>query len=446
MPGSFIGKSLKKCTLLSDIVAIPFFIHVAIFLHIIEGFMSYPLEMNMMSFFHQKLHMSDQTAGKYISANGVFVVLICLPSGYIIDRIGIRASLMLGFLTGALSRLVIAFSNEESTILLALNLGVSIGSALIALTLHIAADRIAEGTTKNIVFTLLYCSNNIGDTIAAVINQRMIAFGGVNEFQWIFIVTAVAAAVGWLITLFAMWPPELPPEQVHARESCGSLLRSSVNDTQLHRALLVAFILIAVRTMFRHLSNVVPLYEKRLYGEDVDYGLTISINPTGIIFLAPLFGIAFRSVKNPLSLIFLGTMISTLSPIPMLAWRPADEQWPVRLFVFIFTVGEAIYSPKVNQLAISLPPPGKKGFYSSLMTLPSIVGSVVSGYEAGYLLQTYCPNSVTVGYAYWASNSCANLWFIIMAIAAITPVSLLIFQNFIVPPTPPVAIELRDLS
>lgn len=420
-------------TFFKDLLGIPLFAWVAITLHVIEGFMSYPLEMNLMSFFHQKFSMDDTTSGKYVSINGAFVVAFTLPAGWVIDKIGLRSSLLVGFMAAALSRAFIAFSDDKDEIMWALNIGVSIGSALVALTLHIVVDCMDEGSSKNIAFTMLYSANNFGDMVASFANAKMIAFGGVNEFQWIFIITGGAAFLGALLTLVWLWPKHQPiiiDSSELEKKTAWEEIKLILFDKTLHKALLMAFVLLGVRTMFRHLNNILPLYEQRLYGPTVDYGFTIGLNPAGIIILSPLFGVLLRNVKNHISLIFLGTLLSAMAPIAMLVYRPPDNEWPVWIFMGIFTVGEALYSPKVSQLAISLPPAGKKGIYSSLMILPGFVGTLISGEEAGLLLDYYCPEPVNVGYDYWDAKSCANLWIIVMAIAAITPISILISGDY----------------
>jgi len=422
--------------LIDFILQIPLFAWVAIFLHILEGFMSYPLDINMMSFFHQKFSMDDATAGKYVSINGAFVVLFVLPGGWLVDKIGCRYALVIGFLVGSLSRVFIAFSDEKEEIMWALNIGVSIGSALVGLSLHIVVDYMKEGGPKNFAFALLYSANNLGDAVASFTNSRMIAFGGVNEFQWVFLITAIASCVGSVFSFLWIWPPHIPivitVEELENPPSIWKSIKETILDASLQRSMLMAFVLLGVRTMFRNISNILPLYEQRLYGPMVDYGLTIGINPFSIIFLAPLIGFLLRNVKNVISLIFAGTLLSALSPLPMLLWRPVGNEWPVRIFIIIFTIAEATYSPKVTQLAISMPPPGKKGIYSSFMTLPSFVGTLVSGQEAGFLLSYYCPEPVKIGYDTWGHRSCQNMWLIVMGVALITPISLLISGNYFV--------------
>lgn len=438
-----------RCDALKDIRNIPFYAWVAVCLHVIEGLMSYPIDMNLMSFFHQKFSMDDTTSGKYVSINGFFALLFTLPSGWLIDKIGPRRALLLGFLTGALSRWIIAFSDDRDTIMMALNFGVSIGIALVALSLSITVDRMVEGGSKNIAFGLLYWASNLGDTIASLFNKQMVAFGGVNQFQWVFLITGIASFVGALLTAIWLWPPELPVVEKE-KKSIWISLKEVLTCILLYKAMSMAFILIGVRTIFRHMNNILPLYMKRLYGEKVNYGAAIAINPAGVIIFAPIVSILLRNFNNHLSLIFIGTLFSAVAPLSMVIWRPENNEWPVLIFVAIFTIGEVLYSPKVSQLAISLPPEDKKGLFSSLMILPSVVGIVISGEEAGWLLGKYCPRSVTVNYDYWAPDSCANLWLIVVITAITTPIGMLVcykwFSSELNKPKPQPEIEFSELG
>jgi hypothetical protein len=197
------------------------------------------------------------------------------------------------------------------------------------------------------------------------------------------------------------------------------------------RAFVMALVFVWVRTMFKHLNSIVPIYMQNLYGPSVNYSFAIGLNPLGIMILIPVVGVVFRKIQNPMPLIMTGTLISALSPLPMLIWRPADREWPVWLFISLFTVGEALYSPRVSQLAVSIPPPGNKGLYSALIAFPAVLGTFFSGIQAGYLLDTFCPVAVTTNYDYWAFYSCANLWIFVMAVAMITFVALIFTWSFL---------------
>jgi MFS family permease len=433
--GSRIGAARKSCrSLTRDVLGIPLFAWIAILLHTFEGFVGYPVDMDSMPFFHQRLSMSTLQAGKFFGLQGVFALVLAVPAGLIIDRMGLKTALLIGWVAAVVARIILALSSTILVIEATFLFGIGLGGGLLALSLHIVNDRMHPGSSKNMAFALLYWSNNFGDWIASLLNPMMIDVGGFNQFQFMFLCTAGVAFIALAITLICLWEPPAIIDMELESEDLDQSARPwwyLFWDECFWRAFVMALVFVWVRTMFKHLNSIVPIYMQNLYGPSVNYSFAIGLNPLGILFLIPLVGVVFRKVENPMPLIITGTLVSALSPLPMLIWRPVDREWPVWLFVGIFTVGEALYSPRVAQLAVSIPPPGNKGLYSALIAFPGVLGTFFSGIQAGYLLDTFCPVSVTANYDYWAFYSCANLWLFVMAVAMITFVALLFTSSFL---------------
>ena len=422
-----LAQKLRKLVkpLYRDLIAIPLFAWIAILLHVFEGWTSYFFDLNSMTFFHQKFSVDVETAGTLFGIQGVCAFLIAIPGGYLIDKKGLRWGLLVGWTVMLISRLILTFTEDERIAIVTTLIGVSIGGTFVSICLHLALDLMPEGNSKNTAFNFLYCSNNIGDSLAAYTNPMITDIGGFNQFQLMFLVSAFLALTGLAITLTFFWEPgQEPLPESQEKSSIVSL----IYQKQFWKAFALAFIFVGVRSLFRHLNSVVPLYMQNLYGIDVNYSYTIGINPTGITILTPIFGIFLRRIHNIVALIFCGTFISALSPIPMIIWRPAANVWPVNISVMILTLGEAIYSPKLSQLAVSIPPKGQKALYTSLISLPNVFGTFLSGVQSGYLLEKFCNEPVSVNYDYWGKYSCANLWISVEAVAQTTPL-LLIFTG-----------------
>jgi MFS family permease len=428
-----IHAAKKSCrSLTRDVTGIPGFAWAAIVLHAFEGLVNYPVDLDSMPYFHQKLSMSNLQAGKFFGLRGIFALLLAVPAGLMIDKFGLKVALLIGWTSAVVARVILALTSsiliDEWTFLL----GIGLGGGLLALSLHIVNDRMYPGSSKNLAFALLYWSNNLGDWVASLLNPYMTDIGGFNQFQFMFLCTAAIAFVALTITLIALWVPEPIIDMTMEVEEIQRPWWHLFWDILFWRAFVMALVFIWVRTMFQHLNSIVPIYMQNLYGPSVNYSFAIGLNPFGILFLIPLVGVVFRNVQNPMPLIMTGTLLSALSPIPMLIWRPANQPWPVWLFVGFFTIGEALYSPRVSQLAVSIPPAGNKGLYSALIAFPAVLGTFFSGIQAGYLLDKFCPNSVTINYDYWAWHSCANLWLFVMGVALITFVALIFTSSFLV--------------
>jgi hypothetical protein len=92
------------------------------------------------------------------------------------------------------------------------------------------------------------------------------------------------------------------------------------------------------------------------------------------------------------------------------------------LYLAIFSVGEAFYSPRVYEYAAAIAPPGQEASYGALAYLPFLVGKLLVG-TSGWLLAIFCPET--------GPRHSGIMWLIFACAASIAPVGLLIFRNYI---------------
>src|SRR6266542_1088224 len=59
------------------------------------------------------------------------------------------------------------------------------------------------------------------------------------------------------------------------------------------------------------------------------------------------------------------------------------------LYLIVFSVGEAFYSPRVYEYAAAIAPKGQEASYGSLAYLPFLVGKFLVGF-GGWLLARFC--------------------------------------------------------
>ena len=69
------------------------------------------------------------------------------------------------------------------------------------------------------------------------------------------------------------------------------------------------------------------------------------------------------------------------------------------LYLIVFSIGEAFYSPRVYEYAAAIAPPGQEASYGSLAYLPFLVGKLLVG-TGGWLLAAFVPEqgSTTSGH------------------------------------------------
>jgi hypothetical protein len=92
------------------------------------------------------------------------------------------------------------------------------------------------------------------------------------------------------------------------------------------------------------------------------------------------------------------------------------------LYLTIFSIGEAFYSPRVYEYAASIAPPGQEASYASLAYLPFLFGKLLIT-ASGWLLAVFCPEQ--------GPRHSGTMWLIFALAASIAPIGLLVFRRYI---------------
>merc|ERR1719253_838817 len=119
---------------------------------------------------------------------------------------------------------------------------------------------------------------------------------------------------------------------------------------------------IMIRAMFGHLSATVPKWMTREFGEDTPYELYVGANPALIIVLVPICTriCEFLQLKTETALL-IGAVISGFSPFILAFVVPSTLA--VAAFVVVFSMGEALWSPKLYEYTVSVPQDGQEGLF-----------------------------------------------------------------------------------
>lgn len=224
------------------------------------------------------------------------------------------------------------------------------------------------------------------------------------------------------------------------------------------------FLVVFTRLVFEHFHYTFPKYGIRLLGEGTRIGTIYGVlNPFLIVFLVPLFSVFTRKISSFRVLLF-GLTISATSvfiatiPIEKFGWLmdtwvgelvfdrwlnvPENMRTPLyfslMLFVIIFTIGEAFWSPRLMQFAATVAPKGKEASYIALAVLPTFIGKLMAGPLSGWLVSTYtpeipelkgAPGILAVGEIGARYANHYMVWVIVGSIAMITPIGLVIFRK-----------------
>ena len=92
------------------------------------------------------------------------------------------------------------------------------------------------------------------------------------------------------------------------------------------------------------------------------------------------------------------------------------------LYLIVFSIGEAFYSPRVYEYAAAIAPPGQEASYASLAYLPFLVGKLLVG-TGGWLLAAFCPEH--------GPHHSGTMWLIFALAASIAPIGLIVLRPYI---------------
>lgn len=132
--------------------------------------------------------------------------------------------------------------------------------------------------------------------------------------------------------------------------------------------------MINVRQIFRHLDATWPKYMIREFGPDVPKGTIYAINPILIIVLVPIVS-ATTSHIDPLVMIHAGSYISAAS-VFWLVLAPQSINASI-LFMIFLSVGESVWSPRLNDYTVSVSEEGREGTYMALSSAPLFLGTLL---------------------------------------------------------------------
>ena len=311
-------------------------------------------------------------------------------------------------------------------------------------------------------------------------NAGMILLGHhFSTYQMIFLVGLAATAVSLVITWFIRDGVEMTDEgevvvrPVERHGTMAEAIAKGASDTwrllwtTVHERFFWVFMglltmTLFVRFVFFHFHYTFPKYGIRVLGEGAKIGTIYGVlNPVLIVFLVPLVAM-FTKKTSSYKMMIWGSAISSLScfiaVLPpdwfagltntvlgelvfinalgmapdmgaLMASPPVPEYWTLIVFISIFTIGEAIWSPRLMQFTAEVAPKGKEGTYIALSVLPFFLAKFVVGPMSGMLLNAYTPVDS-------AGNALADyphhhmVWVWIGGMAVLSPIGLLLFRNW----------------
>jgi MFS family permease len=427
----------------------------------------------MVLWLSRDLGFSDQAAGALVGwvwapAMTVFTLL----AGSLTDAIGLRRTFFLGVAICTFARSVMVVTTIPSLALICGVLPLAVGEAL-GTPVLLAATRIYSTTRqRSIAFSIIYMVMNIGYVAAGWIFDYIrqldlqLRFFGLQPttYQQLFLVSLTIEVLIFPAIYFLRRGEEEKAREARVIAATAGFwrgiaetVRQSATDTlQLFRRLvgqsafariLVFFLLIGfLKAIFLQMDYVFPKFGDRVLGFHAPVGKLANINAILIIVLVPTIGAltqrfaAYRMVVVGGAICAAGVFIMALPPVWFIAAVNSPfGQWlghsylglegsinpyyvMAALYLMVFSVGEAFYSPRVYEYAAAIAPAGQEASYGALAYLPFLVGKLLVG-TSGWILAAFCPAE--------GPRRPAMMWLIFALAASAAPIGLLLFRRYI---------------
>ena len=423
------------------------------------------------------LGFSDQAAGALVGwvwapAMTVFTLL----AGSLTDAIGLRRTFFLGVAICTIARSVMVGTTNPSLALACGVLPLAIGEALGTPVLLAATRRYSTIKQRSIAFSVIYMVMNIGYIAAGLIfdyvrrldfhpsfmgfqptaHQQLFAVSLALEillFPTIYFLRRGAEATdkGTISsdqpqrTSAPFWEGTVATVRQSALD-VGKLFRRLVGQPDFYR-LLVFFLLIGfLKAIFIGMDYVFPKFGDREMGPHAPVGKLSNINAILIVFLVPIVGAMTRQSAAYRMVVIGGAICAAgvfIMALPTQWFEPAVNtalgQWlghsylglqgsihpyyvMTALYLIVFSIGEAFYSPRVYEYAAAIAPKGQEASYGSLAYLPFLVGKLLVG-TSGWVLATFCPAE--------GPRRSGTMWLIFALAASVAPIGLILFRRYI---------------
>jgi MFS family permease len=424
----------------------------------------------MVLWLSKDLGFSDQAAGALVGwvwapAMTVFTLL----AGSLTDAIGLRRTFFLGVVICTFARSVMVLTKDPALALTCGLLPLAIGEAL-GTPVLLAATRVYSTTAqRSIAFSIIYALMNVGyfvagyvfDLIRSLDLHLSIAGFQPTPHEQLFIASLILEiALFPVIYLLRRDTSERAKSQEPSTaflSRIGQTVRQSTAETAqlfqklisqsgFYRLLLFFLFIGFLKAIFLQMDYVFPKFGDREMGLHAPVGKLAGINAILIIVLAPVVGALTQRIAS-YRIVIIGSIICAAGVFIMAL--PADWFVPAAnsvlgsalghgylrltgtvhpyyimsaLYLTVFSVGEAFYSPRVYEYAAAIAPPGQEASYGALAYIPFLVGKLLIG-TSGWLLAAFCPEH----------GECRPqaLWLIFAFAASVAPFGLLLFRRYI---------------
>jgi MFS family permease len=429
----------------------------------------------------EDLDFSRSGAGWFVGVFSLLFSFFTFLVGALSDAMGIRKTLVIALVVCTITRLLAALLGHPLLSPLLAFVPMTFGAALALPVMVAAARRYTSKKQQSIGFALLYVFMNAGFLIAGKLFDKIRKRIGSDEvvgllgmelsvYQVVFLISTAFTALSLVVVLFmrrgvemdddtdevVINPVETTPVGAtilstiaQALRKTGGIFKEVLGEKAFYRFLLFLGIIVLVRIVFQHMHYTLAPWADGELGYGSKFGTAWGVvNPALIIVLTPLVGL-FAARVSSYRMIVVGTSIcaaacfllalpggtfASLGPTSLgtaakwildLDGNLAALYFNLLFFAVAFSIGEAIWSPRLYQYTAAVAPKGREATYMGLSILPLFLGKLFAGPLGGYLLTRYSPAE--------GARSGGTLWLVVALMAVGTPALILLLRSIIQP-------------
>lgn len=334
----------------------------------------------------------------------VNAILYFLPliTGAIADKYGYRNVLILSFIIMSSGYFLMGIVSSFPAVFITFFYA-AIGAALFKPVISATIAKTTNEKNSSLGFGIFYMMINIGGLIGPVLASEL------RETNWmnIFIMSSAAIFINLLITLFFFREPEREPNKDPLGKSLRIIFHNIFTVLKDLRFSLFLLIVIGAWTVFWQFFYSLPVYIEQWVQTSQLYDALHRLSPglagaigtaEGIIlaeklitldaFFIVMFQIIISSLVakfRPLHSMTGGILLNTLGlTLAVLTRNP----FFLVFSIFIFSIGEMSFSPKILEYIGRIAPRDKSALYMGTQFLPIAIGNFIGGFISGNVYQS----------------------------------------------------------
>ena len=393
----------------------------------LESYSFFILAYSLVLYLSDEFGFGDEQAAWAYGIYGTLVSIYGLVVGVWIDTLGVRLSLIIGLAVLIVSRFVLATTHSVFVLILALGTALPVGAALTLPVLQIAIKRYTSEANRSVAFTGFYIVMNFSAMAAAPCIDAFHRIFHRDEYMGThFTPYRLLIAAGALLSCISFYltyryiQVDRPPTPRQGSETALDAFKHVLRSSIFWRFVLLAVLLLGVRSVYRHLDATFPKYMVRVFGPDAPFGSLIALNPLCVV-LVSLLSAPLGLKYHPVPIIILGSFISALSPFVLAIGHTYAN---AILFVLLLSIGEGIWSPRLYEYSVMIAERGREGVYTALAAAPMFLASLLTGATSGVLLDRYTPDK-------GGEKRPEIMWAIIGLTSVVSPVLMLLLRPVI---------------